>query len=116
MTRLSSTPEIHELLENPSRVAELPPEAARILFVRLAALQAALTVAILPASASEKSRSQNGGDRFLDATEVGVVIGKSRSWIEKNTDVLPKRKKVGGEGKWSEREIQMWMRHREAWG
>jgi predicted DNA-binding transcriptional regulator AlpA len=114
MTRLSSMPAIEELLDNPSRVADLPTEAARALFVRLAGLQAALTVAVLPASAPEKSPSQKG-DRFLDAEEVDAMIGKSRSWVEHNVDELPERRRVGGEGRWSEREIQRWMQNRPHW-
>jgi predicted DNA-binding transcriptional regulator AlpA len=55
------------------------------------------------------------GDRFLNGDEVAAIIGKSRSWVEKNTDALPCRRKVGGEGLWSEREIQRWMKHREPW-
>jgi predicted DNA-binding transcriptional regulator AlpA len=113
MTRLSSTPEIHELLENPSRVAELPPEAARTLFVRVAALQAALTTTLLPTLSLEKA-AQNG-DRFLDATEVGTMIGKSRSWVEHNLDKLPQRRRVGGEGRWSQREILRWMQNAPRW-
>jgi predicted DNA-binding transcriptional regulator AlpA len=114
MTRLSSMPEIEELLENPSRVADLPPEAARTLFVRLAALQAALTVAVLPAPAAARSPLQNG-DRFLDAEEVGAMIGKSRSWVEHNVEELPEPRRVGGERRWSEREIQHWMQACPGW-
>ena len=107
-------PAIEELLENPSKVADLPAEAARILFVRLATLQAALAVAVLPVALPTKAPSQNG-DRFLDAEEVGRLIGKSRSWIEHNVDQLPPRRRVGGEGRWSEQEIQHWMLHAPRW-
>jgi hypothetical protein len=74
---LRATPSFEDLLANPSRAVELPAAAARELFVRLAAVQAALTTALLPA----QSPSWNG-DRFLDAAEVGARIGKSRSWVE----------------------------------
>jgi len=47
---MKSVPGIEELLENPSRVADLPVEAARNLLVRTAALQAALSVRVLPGS------------------------------------------------------------------
>lgn len=114
MSRLLPMPAIEELLENPSRVADLPAEAARLLFVRLAALQAALTVAVLPATTPDRSPSQNG-DRFLDAEEVGALVGKSRSWIEHHVDELPERRRVGGEGRWSEREIRRWMEHCPRW-
>jgi predicted DNA-binding transcriptional regulator AlpA len=44
-----------------------------------------------------------------------VISGTEPAWVEKNTEALPKRRKVGGEGKWSEHEIQQWMKHRESW-
>jgi hypothetical protein len=113
MTRVSSTPEIRELLEDPSRVAELPREAVLALYTRMAALQAALTAALLPPASPEKP--QQDGDRFLDAAGVGTVIGKSRSWVEHNVEILPERRRVGGEGRWSEREIQGWMKNAPRW-
>jgi predicted DNA-binding transcriptional regulator AlpA len=109
-----ATPSFEDLLANPSRAAELPAAAARELFVRLAAVQAALTTALLPAQSPEKS-SENG-DRFLDAAEVGVRIGKSRSWVEHHVEELPERRRVGGEGRWSERELERWMASRPRWG
>jgi hypothetical protein len=46
---MNSAPTFEDHLADPSRVRELPTAAARDLFVRLAALQAALTTAILSA-------------------------------------------------------------------
>lgn len=110
---LHMIPSLDELATNPARATDLPPEVTRALFVRVTTLHGALLASLL--GVPMQAPSQNGGDRFLDAAEVGVMIGKSRSWVEKNTEALPKRRKVGGEGKWSEREIQQWMRHRELW-
>jgi predicted DNA-binding transcriptional regulator AlpA len=111
---LRATPSLGELLANPSRAAELPAPVARELFVRIAAVQAALTTALLPALSPEKF--SHTGDRFLDAGEVGARIGKSRSWVEHHVEELPERRRVGGEGRWSERELERWMANRPRWG
>jgi predicted DNA-binding transcriptional regulator AlpA len=111
---MKSVPGIEELLEHPSRVADLPVEAARDLLVRTAALQAALSVRILPVTAAEGSYDQHG-DRFLDAEHVGSMIGKSKSWVEHNVEQLPEPRRVGGERRWSEREMRRWMQTCPAW-
>jgi predicted DNA-binding transcriptional regulator AlpA len=114
VTRLSSTPDIRELLEDPSRVADLPAEVARALFVRVAALQAALTVTVVPASTPDDSPTYHG-DRLLDAEQVGRLLGKSRSWVDHHVEDLPPRRRVGGEGRWSEKEIQRWIQNAPRW-
>ena len=79
----------------------------------MTALQAALTTTLLPALSLEKPAQD--GDRFLDASEVGAMIGKSRSWVEHNVDKLPERRRLGGECRWSEQEIQRWMQNAPRW-
>ena len=71
---MKAIPGIEELLENPSKVADLPVESARNLLVRTAALQAALSVRVLPGSPAETSRVEHS-DRFLDAEQVGSTRG-----------------------------------------
>jgi predicted DNA-binding transcriptional regulator AlpA len=110
---VNSAPTLDDLLSDPSRVRELPPAAARELFVRLATLQAALTTAILPSVSFEKRTPTV--DRFLDAAEVGEMIGKSRSWVEHHVVELPERRRVGGEGRWSQREVEAWMHRCPSW-
>jgi predicted DNA-binding transcriptional regulator AlpA len=51
----------------------------------------------------------------LDADELGRVIGKSRGWIDHNMCDLPAPLRVGGERRWSEREIQRWIRSCPRW-
>jgi predicted DNA-binding transcriptional regulator AlpA len=58
---------------------------------------------------------KDDGDRFLDAAEIGRLIRKSPSWIAHNIDELPERIRIGGEGRWSEREIRRWMASRPRW-
>jgi predicted DNA-binding transcriptional regulator AlpA len=42
-------------------------------------------------------------------------IDKSRSWLEANLDSLPEPFRVGGERRWSEREIEQWIARRPRW-
>ena len=110
---MTQGPTLDDLAADPAKAMSLPVEVARALLPKVASLHEVLLVsALAPHAAAPRA---NPGDRFIDADEVGDMIGKSKSWVEKNTAVLPKRKRVGGEGKWSEREIQQWMRYREPW-
>ena len=112
-SEVSNGPSVAELLEDPMRVTELAPGASRSLVVRLAALQAALTVALLPSP--QQAKPSRDGDRFLNAGEVGTMIGKSRSWVEHNHAELPARRRVGGEALWLASEIGRWMVNRPRW-
>jgi predicted DNA-binding transcriptional regulator AlpA len=109
---LYTVPTLDELAADPVRVATLPTDTAKVLLAKVAGLHALL---LTSAMAAPPSSSINAADRFLNASEVGAMIGKSVSWVEKHVDELPKRRRVGGEGVWSEREVQAWMRRRETW-
>lgn len=118
MTDLRAVPTLDELAAHPQRAAELTSEAARTLLprcseelVRLAELR---DVLLLAAFANGTAKRESG-DRLLDAEAVAVKIGKSRSWLEKHTDELPPRRRVGGEALWSERELEAWIRTRPRW-
>jgi predicted DNA-binding transcriptional regulator AlpA len=109
---LQTVPTLDELAADPAKAMKLPIEVAKALLVKVAGLQAALLTSALTSALTPTTSSI---DRFLDTGEVAAMIGKSRSWVEKNTAELPRRRKVGGEGKWSERDVQQWMKHREFW-
>jgi len=113
MSDLQTLPSLDELAADPSKVNVLAVEVVKQLLVRHATLGEVLLARLIAVPTPE--RKPDGTDRFLDASAVGAMIGKSRSWVEKHPEVLPKRRRVGGEGKWSEREIQQWMKYRETW-
>jgi predicted DNA-binding transcriptional regulator AlpA len=116
VTDLHALPTLDDLAAHPERAAELPPETVAALHYRAVRVLMALEAPLLARSGRvDRAAEPNGSDRFLDAEQVGVLIGKSKSWVEKHPEELPKRRRVGGEGKWSEREIQQWMKHRETW-
>lgn len=111
--RITAIPSLDELVGQPGRAAALAPHIARAMAPKVAALHAELMIAALAPTPAPQAQ---GDDRLLGPDEVAVRIGKSRSWVEKNTADLPKRIRVGGEGLWSRREIEAWVRHRPLWG
>ena len=113
MSELHPLPTLDELAMDPAKAEALSGNVVKHLLVKHAKVGEVLLTRLI-AEPSAQSQT-NGLDRFLDAREVGEVIGKSRSWVEKNTKSLPKRRKVGAAGMWSEREIQTWIKHREPW-
>jgi predicted DNA-binding transcriptional regulator AlpA len=116
MPDLRSIPDLDSLARDLERAAALPAEIARKLYVRVCALQAALSTALLPAADVSAGRNADrSGDRLLGPAEVAARIGKSRSWVEKHPDELPPRRRVGGEALWSERELEAWIRNRPRW-
>lgn len=116
--RPQGVPRLDELAAHPERAVELTPEAARALLPRCSEELARLTelrdVLMIAAFANGATR-RDMGDRLLDAEADATKIGKSRSWIEKHTDELPSRRRVGGEALWSERELEAWIRTRPRW-
>lgn len=110
-----SVPTLDELAAHPERATELPAGVARQLYVQVAALKAALAATLLASPVAAPVRPPHG-DRFVGPAEVAVKIGKSRSWVEKHAAELPPRRRVGGEGLWSERELEAWIRARPRWG
>lgn len=115
---LAAMPGLDELAVHPERAAELIPEVAQALLsrcfaeiTRLAALRDVLIITAFANGAVPRDTS----DRLLDKDAVAAKIGKSRSWVEKNATDLPSRRRVGGEGLWSERELEVWIKHRPRW-
>jgi predicted DNA-binding transcriptional regulator AlpA len=110
---LPVVPTLDEIAAGPAKVDALPIKVVKQLLVRNRTVGDLLLARLISEPSVEPKL--NGADRFLNAAQVGAMIGKSRSWVEKNIAELPPRRKVGGEGMWSEREIQTWMKHREPW-
>ena len=105
-------PSLDELAAHPERVTDLPPEVVKRLLVRHAAVGELLLARLIETLVIEP---KNGADRFLDAADVATIIGKSISWIDHNLDELPAPRRLGGERKWSERELLRWMQNRPRW-
>lgn len=111
-------PNVDDLAAHPEHTSELAPDTARSLLaacseriLRLSQLRDSLMLLVMSSAAA----TRRDEDRFLDVCAVAAKLCKSKSWVQKNVDALPARRKIGGEGLWSERDIEAWMRSRPRW-
>ena len=118
-TRCRESPNLDDLVVHPEQASELPLDAAQALLtlcseriLRLSAVRDSLMLAV----ASSLGAARHDADRFLDVSGVAAKICKSVSWIQKNGNQLPARRRIGGEALWSEREVEAWMRSCPRWG
>jgi predicted DNA-binding transcriptional regulator AlpA len=119
---LTAIPTVDDLVADLCLIGNLPPATARDLLrdaeTRIAeyhAVRDALLIRAVAGSGVALERKKSEGDRLLSVTEVAKRIDKSRSWIEANLGELPERLRVGGERRWSERELEQWMERRPRW-
>jgi predicted DNA-binding transcriptional regulator AlpA len=91
---------------------ELPSEVLKVLMGRCLLVQGALHAGLLASSNGERTEPLEKSDRFLNARGVGLLLGRSASWVNHNKDTLPSRRRIGETDAWSERETLRWMQAR----
>ena len=103
---------LDQLAHSPEDVTDLPMEYVEILSNK------AMTVlnAIMLRRSRETSVRPPVDPELLTAEGVGHIIGKSKSWVNKNRDFLPQRRQVGDKPMWLRSEILKWVKARPAWG
>jgi predicted DNA-binding transcriptional regulator AlpA len=119
---LIAAPTVEDLVADLGMVGDLPPATAKHLLrdaetkiAQLHAVRDALLIRAVVGNGGPLERKRAEGDRLLSITEVAKRIDKSRSWLEANLDSLPEPFRVGGERRWSEREIEQWIARRPRW-
>lgn len=119
---VTAIPNLEDLVADLGLIGNLPPAAARDLLrdaeTRIAqyyAVRDALLIRAVVGNGAALERKRSDGDRLLSITEVAKRIDKSRSWVEANLGELPEPLRVGGERRWSEREVEGWMARRPRW-
>lgn len=109
---MSPIPTLDELADNPGKAAALPPEVARALTLRCAAVLAAL------ASASAASNGQGAAeaqteDRLLDVKEAAERLGTSRDYLYRHAKRLPFTVRLGSRVRFSSAGIARYIRARQ---
>jgi predicted DNA-binding transcriptional regulator AlpA len=119
---VTAIPTVEDLVADLCLIGNLPPATASDLLrdaeIRIAqyhAVRDALLIRAVAGNGVALDRKKTEGDRLLSVTEVAKRIDKSRSWIEANLGELPEPLRVGGERRWSERELEQWMERRPRW-
>ena len=119
---VTTIPTVDQLRGDLGLIANLPPTAARELLrdaeAKIAQYQGVRDALLIRAGVGNGialERKTTDGHRLLSVTEVAKRIDKSRSWIEANLGELPEPVRVGGERRWSERELDRWIAGRPRW-
>jgi predicted DNA-binding transcriptional regulator AlpA len=112
-TSYIALPTLDELAADPTKAAELSPDVAQRMCLRCIA---ALTALSVTAAAIRPSATAPAEDCLIGPQEVADMIGMSRSWVEKHTDVLPPRRSVEGSPRWLRSDVVRWLRNRPAYG
>jgi hypothetical protein len=107
--------ELAALVTDPSRVADLEPDAIPAIVGELEALKARLWVRLhAPQPAAVAESAHNGGpDQMLTAEEAGGQLGVGVRWMYRHADKLPfTRRLTGGTLRFSARGLERWKETR----
>ncbi len=105
---MTTPPALAELLNDPTRAADVPTDQVPGFLVRLAAVQAALAarLTVQPAVAAPSDT-----DVLLDVDQAAALVGHSPSWMRKHGHRLPGFHQPGGRGtraRWSHAALIRW--------
>ena len=90
---MQTVPKLADLLNDPSNLKDLPPEAIPILRAELAKLDSLLLMRLtLPQG---NGQGQADGDRLLVVGETARKLGTSKDWLYRHADTLPFTVRVG---------------------
>ena len=110
--RNTASPDLAELLRDPTLVNNLPPEAIPTVLCQLAALQSALAARLLttPSGNRQPLNAPEHGDRLLTAEEAGPLMGVNRRWLYRHAKGLPFTKRLSRKAlRFSEKGLRRWL-------
>jgi predicted DNA-binding transcriptional regulator AlpA len=113
--RLAAVPELDRIAADPRCLAGLSRSAIAGLLARSAAVQSALTAALVTEDSSERPAAINqDDDRFLTVDEAAVMLRRSRQWIYRNKHRLPFVKRLSAKSLLcSEAGLKQWLASRK---
>jgi predicted DNA-binding transcriptional regulator AlpA len=101
-------PSLDVLARDLSKVDQLSPETAKILWLDLLALEKAVAMRALMASAADKIQE----DRLLGIDEAASILGKTKDWLYRHADSLPFTVREGRLLRFSNNAAQKYIRAR----
>jgi predicted DNA-binding transcriptional regulator AlpA len=109
------TSDLARLLQDPRRVAEIPPDQVPMLLAELERVRADLWRRMISASATQNGQpAVRAEDRLLDVEEAAQKLGVSKDWLYRRADKLPFTIRVSAARlRFSEQGIERWIRQRE---
>ena len=108
---LVSIPKLADLVSNPQRVAEIPPEAIAAMRGELARLDTLLLTRLFSGDNS-KMETGRDGDRLLSTKEAAAKLGTSADWLYRHSRTLPFVVHIGRKVLFSEAGVEKYIRQR----
>lgn len=106
--------DLTDLLQNPARVNEIPPEVIPALLAQLAALQSALTARLLALPLNNGQPEARAEDRLLSVEAAAERLGTSKDYLYRNAKRLPFTVHLGPRQlRFSARGIERYIRQRQ---
>jgi len=105
-------PKLQDLIANPPRVAELPPEAIPVMLGELERLKAALWARLASPQHNGDAEYSESRDRLLDAQEAANKLGASKDYLYRHASKLPFTVRLGRQLRFSEAGMERYIRQR----
>ena len=108
---MNVVPTLAELITDPAKAANFPPEAVPALLGDLERLKATLW-ARLTVPQNGQGQAQGNGDRLLTAKEAAAKLGMSEDYLYRNGSKLPFVVRIGRQVRYSEAGIEKFIKQR----
>ena len=109
---LNAIPELADLIADPGKVANLPPEAVPSMLGELERLRAILWVRLTAGNHDGQGQLASNGDRLLGVEEAARKLGKSKDALYRHADDYPFTVRDGHSLRFSEQGIEKFIRQR----
>lgn len=101
--------DLASLVEDPGRVAAVPPARIPALLSQLSAVQSAMAARLISA---DRDNAESGEDTLLTVEQAAQRLGVSKDWLFRRSRTLPFVVRLGRHLKFSSRGIDRYLRSR----
>ena len=107
--RVAEPPDLAALVEDPGRVATVPPSRIPALLSQLSALQGAMAARLISADRNDTAPAE---DTLLTVDQAAERLGVSKDWLFRRSRSLPFVVRLGRHLRFSSQGIERYLRHR----
>src|SRR5437867_2943362 len=101
--------DLADLVEDPAKVARVPPTRIPALLSQLSAVQSAMAARLISADRDEPTSTE---DTLLTVDQAAERLGVSKDWLFRRSRTLPFVVRLGRHLRFSNRGIDRYLRHR----
>ena len=109
---LVAIPKLEDLVADPGKVSDIPPEAVHEMRGELARLDSLLQERLFLANRIGDTERPGAGDRLLNVQEAAEKLSLSEDYLYRHSDKLPFTVRIGGQLRFSEAGIERYIRQR----